>query len=124
MPKKKRLKEDAFAWVKDTTTEAEEPKAAEPTPAGRAKKETRPSEEVGRVILVKYRKDSGAILATHEVISGQRAESRVYWTDLAEGDQVAEISLPAELAAKSLVEIHTNYVIIGAGKNARLARKG
>jgi len=123
MAKKKRLKEDAFAWVKDTTAEAEEPKAAEPTLASRMEKEAQPPEEVDRVILVKYRKDSGAILATHEVLAGQREKSRDYWTDLAEGDQVAEISLPAELASQSLVEIHTNYVVVGSSKNARLARK-
>jgi hypothetical protein len=123
MSKKKRLSEEAFSWVQDTTGKAEESEPViEPPPApGKTKAVSKPSRQ--RFIFVEYDKKDGRIVATHETLREAGKVTSKPWTNLPKDRAAARIALTDELSDKELIEIHNNYKVVISNKKPALVPK-
>lgn len=135
MAKKPRLREDAFAWVRDTSQPEEKPKALAPSRAVAAEK-TKPSVKPKtviaekprmitlaagvRLILVRYENIAGRIVGILEIKSG--GNIKISW-DASVRYNMAEFELSGELAGLAgleLLEIHEKHKVDVSGSKPRL----
>jgi len=127
MAKKPRLKDDAFAWVQDTSEKKPAPEPPvpaqleKPLAATRTKKQQiSPTGGRQRAILVKYDRSTGQIIACRGSQSESGKSSKNPWSKIPKDNAVAEIDLPGELADKELIEIHAGFKIDASGAAPRL----
>jgi len=141
MVERRRLREDAFAWVRDTTRGqaksppapgpvAAEPLSAETTVEASAVEDaTAGSEDQSgvahpgeRSIFVKYRKDTGDIVAIREVLPTRQLTS-LPWASIPDDMAVAAFVLGGDLLDKRIIEIHHQYKVTRAGSSTQLTAK-
>jgi hypothetical protein len=123
MTKKKRISEDAFSWVQDTTEKPEEPKPAEEAPPKKKKSGAVPESTRQRAIFVEYVKKDGRIVATHEIFRETDETTPHPWTTIPKDRAAARIVLSGELLDKGLIYIHQNYKVVISNKKPTLVPK-
>ena len=141
-------KRDPFSWVQDTTGKAKKPKSAKKSPAKRRKAQATPepvapepappeldateldatepdADESAsqRFIFVKYDKNDGRIVATHEIHHKAGELTDNPWTSLPENRAAARVALTGELADKDLSDIHSNYKVVISNRKLKLVLK-
>jgi len=124
MAQKSRLREDAFAWVRDTSQPEEKPKSpARPKAvvAEKTKPPARPNVVVAakprsaalpagpRSILVRYEKNSGRIVGILEKKSGSDID--ISWSAVVATHDVHAFALADDLASMELFDIHEKYEV-------------
>ena len=90
MPRKSRVKEDAFDWVDGATEKDEKQETKKPAPSNQksAKKPVapKPSAKKTRVISITYKKETGEILAIQESQQAKIIDDKFILSQLPEGD--------------------------------------
>jgi hypothetical protein len=136
MAKKKRLKGDPFGWV-EGTTQSSGPSAADeqtPPPKSRKRRGTATSEaaassqaavsrETERTIYVKYKKDTGEIIAIQELMNRPKEIKTLPWLEIPEDMDARPFDLTGELLDKPIIDIHNNYRVSKSGASVRLVPK-
>jgi hypothetical protein len=123
MSKKKRLSEDAFSWIQDTTEKAEKPKPAKKPRARSGKTQAATESTAKRFIFIEYDKNDGHIVATHEILREADELTSKPWTNISEDKAAVRIALTEELSEKELIDIHHNYKIVISNKKPTLVPK-
>jgi hypothetical protein len=75
-----------------------------------------------RSILVKYRKDNGAIMSIREALPNRQL-TELSWSSIPDDMEAAEFILVGELLDKRIIEIHHQYKVTKSGSSAQLTRK-
>lgn len=127
MPRKSRVKENAFDWVDGSTEKDEKQETKKRTPSNQkpVKKTVAPKRTAKktRVISITYKKETGEILAIQESQQAKTIDDKFILSQLPEEMDFKSIKLTDEFADKRLIEIHKNCKISKSGRSIKLILK-
>lgn len=123
MPNRRRISEDAFSWVQNTTEKEKDSKPSQEAPASPKKPKATPKSTRKRSIFVEYDKKDGRIVATHEIFREADETLDDLLKEVPEGKAVVRLNLTGDLADKELIEIHKNCKVAISKKKPKLVPK-